>query len=898
MKSVLFALLLLVASLAGAAPLKPVRSVEGIDEYRLSNGLQVLLAPDASKPSTTVNLTYRVGSKHESYGETGMAHLLEHLLFKGSPRHPNPWAEFAKRGLQANGSTWFDRTNYYASFSANPDTLKWYLGWQADAMVNSFIARRHLDTEMTVVRNEMEMGENSPSAITWERLWAAMFQWHNYGKSTIGARADVENVSIERLRAFYKRHYQPDNATLIVTGKFEPAPVLRWIAQSFGALPRSAVPRPRLYTLDPAQDGERSVSIRRSGGTPSATLGYHIPASSHPDYAAAELLALILTEPPAGRLHKALVEEQRIAASVSGYAVPLAEPSAMLLGADAPPGGDAQALSAQLIKVVEGVSAQPITPAELERARTRWLNRWDKLYGDPQQVGTVLSEYLAAGDWRLFFLVRDRVRAAQLEDVQRVAAERLLPSNRTLALYLPTEKPQRAPKPEHVDVAAQLKAFVPQPAAAAAAAFDAAPLAIERQLQRIALPGGAQAVLLPKPTRGDQVQGHVQLRFGTLESLRGQRATSDLLAALLDKGTRDLDRQQLRDRLDALKVELGVSGSASGLTLAFNTQREHAAAATELVFQLLRQPRLTATALEEVRSQHLAGIDALRTEPEHIVSNRLGLLRSVYPAGDPRNERSWDDTVAELKAATLEGVQRFHAQHYTAAQLSVALVGAFDAAAVQSALQAATAGWHAPVNPERLPQPWVDLPPTDERQATPDKQNATFGATLSLPLADTHEDHAALMLADYILGANTDSRLWVRIREREGLSYGTWSSIDWNAFEPNSTWSFGAIFAPQNRERVEKAFREELARALKDGVTAPELANARRALLNYRALARAQDDVLAGSLAYQAHLKRTMARAAQIDAALARTTVQQVNDALRRYLEPERFQIVWAGDFK
>ena len=153
--------------------------------------------PDDTKPTTTVNLTYRVGSRHENYGETGMAHLLEHLLFKGTPTHPTVWAEFEKRGLRANGSTGFDRTNYFASFAANDDNLEWYLGWQADAMVNSFIARKDLDTEMTVVRNEMEMRREQPRPHpVRRRRMAAMFDWHNYGKTTIGARSDVENVDI------------------------------------------------------------------------------------------------------------------------------------------------------------------------------------------------------------------------------------------------------------------------------------------------------------------------------------------------------------------------------------------------------------------------------------------------------------------------------------------------------------------------------------------------------------------------------------------------------------------------------------------------------------------------------------------------------------------------------
>jgi zinc protease len=245
MKIILAAALALLAFAASAqVPLPPgvarVASVEGITEYGLSNGLRVLFAPDASKPTTTVNMTYLVGSRHENYGETGMAHLLEHLIFYGTPAFPNVRAERQRRGMRANGSTWTDRTNYFASFAANDDDLDWFLRWSADGMVNSFIARKDLDGEMSVVRNEMERGENDPARILLQRAVGAAYSWHNYGKSTIGARADVENVSIERLQAFYRQYYQPDNAVLVVSGKFDQAKTLALVAREFGKIPRPA----------------------------------------------------------------------------------------------------------------------------------------------------------------------------------------------------------------------------------------------------------------------------------------------------------------------------------------------------------------------------------------------------------------------------------------------------------------------------------------------------------------------------------------------------------------------------------------------------------------------------------------------------------------------------------
>src|SRR5215475_4210098 len=212
-----------------------VTSVEGITEYRLQNGLRVLLFPDLSKATITVNITYLVGSMSENYGETGMAHLLEHMVFKGTPKHSNIPKELQDHGSRPNGTTSYDRTNYFETFQATNANLDWALDLEADRMVNSFIAKKDLDSEMTVVRNEFESGENNASRVLLERVMAAAYLWHNYGKTTIGSRADIENVPIDRLQAFYRNFYQPDNCVLVVAGKIDESKTLGLIAKYFGA---------------------------------------------------------------------------------------------------------------------------------------------------------------------------------------------------------------------------------------------------------------------------------------------------------------------------------------------------------------------------------------------------------------------------------------------------------------------------------------------------------------------------------------------------------------------------------------------------------------------------------------------------------------------------------------
>ena len=477
-----------------------VTSVEGITEFRLANGLQVLLVPDDSKPTTTVNVTYRVGSRHENYGETGMAHLLEHLLFKGSPKHPTVWAEFTKRGLRANGSTSFDRTNYFASFSANDDNLRWYLGWLADSMVNSYIARKDLDTEMTVVRNEFESGENNPGRVLLQKTLGTMYNWHNYGKSPIGARSDIENVDIARLQAFYRRYYQPDNATLIVSGRFDTASVLAQVARDFGAIPKPQRELQPTYTLEPVQDGERQVTLRRVGGTPSIYMAYHMPPGAAPDFAAVEMIASVLGDTPGGRLHKRLVEKQ-LAAQTFGFAWDLAEPGLMLVGAGLAPGQD--------------VAAR----AHRHGGSRRFADQRAHHHRGAGTCTHAVAQRLGRGLRRPRACRRGAVRGhrhgrlapvfpASRPGAQGVAGRRAARGHHLAATGQPHRRrlpahgaPERAPTPARVDVAAQVKDYRGDASAAVAEAFDATPANLDArtQLSRV---GGLQVALLPKGTRG------------------------------------------------------------------------------------------------------------------------------------------------------------------------------------------------------------------------------------------------------------------------------------------------------------------------------------------------------------------------------------------------------------
>ena len=885
------------APAASPAPVK-VASVEGITEYRLANGLSVLLFPDPTKPTVTVNITYRVGSRHENYGETGMAHLLEHLLFKGSKNHPDINQELTAHGARSNASTWFDRTNYFETLQASDANLKWALEMEADRMVNSFVAKKDLDTEMTVVRNEFEMGENDPASILQERVLSTAFLWHNYGKSTIGAKADLEHVPIDRLQAFYRTYYQPDNAVLLIAGRFDEAKTLALVNRIFGPIPRPKRPLPAMYTLDPVQDGERQVSLERVGDLQAIAAAYHAPSGSSPDSGAVELLTEILTDTPSGRLYKALVETQK-ATSVGGYFMALHDPGFLMFDAEVRQDQSlSDARAAMLAALDAAAGPQPVTEEELRRARTAILKNVELTLNNADRVGLQLSEYIGQGDWRLFFLTRDRVRQATLEDVRKAAAIYLKPSNRTVGVFLPTPKPDRAEIPPPPDVASLLKDYKGDAAVPAGEAFDPSPANLESRTKRSALPGGMKMAMLRKKTRGATVVGLVTLRFGDPASLAGKEVAADMAADMLMRGTSKRTRQEIQDELDRLKARMGVGGRAGQATLSFETIRENLPAVMRLAAEVLREPAFPEKEFEELRQQNLAAIEEQRSEPEAVGGNYYERHMSPYPKGDVRYVETLEEELESYKGATLAQAKAFYGDYFGGSNGQLAVVGDFDETEV-SALAAELFGdWKSPAAYARIPQPYQDVAPVNESLATPDKANAYFVAGQNLKLRDEDPDYPALLFGNYMLGSSDTNRLFLRIREKEGLSYGVGSQLTASPLDDSGAFTTFAIYAPQNAARLETAFREEISRVLADGFTAAEVADAKSGWLQSRQITRAQDASVARMLAVELYLGRTFSWDAELDRKVQALTPEQVLAAMRRHIDPAKMTIVKAGDFQ
>ena len=899
-KLVFLMLTLTLASQALVANNKPkkVTTVEGITEYQLDNGLRVLLFPDQSKQTITVNITYLVGSRHENYGETGMAHLLEHLVFKGTPKHPNIPQELTERGARPNGTTWLDRTNYYETFNATEDNLKWALDLESDRMINSFIAKKDLDSEMTVVRNEFESGENSPFRVLMERVVSTAYLWHNYGKSTIGARSDIENVPIDRLQAFYRKYYQPDNAVLTITGKFDPEKTLNLVQEYFGKIPRPERELPKIYTLDPVQDGERQVSLRRTGDVQFLGCAYHAPPGPHSDFAAVDVLTNVISSQPSGRLYKAMVDGKK-ASQAFGWAFQLHDPGLMMFFAEVPKDKNLEEARATMMEVLDGVVKNPPTAEEVDRAKSEILKDIELALNNSESICLQLSEWIGMGDWRLMFLHRDRLKAVTPEQVLAAAKNYLKPDNRTTGLFHPTEKPERADIPQRPDVASLVKDYKGSQAIAEGEAFDPSPDNIDARTKLSKAPNGMEIALLSKKTRGESVTFQMTLRYGTEKSLTNKSLVAEYAGDMLDKGTSTMTREQIQQKLDKLKATVRIGGSATATTVSIETTRPNLAEVIDLVGQMLSDAAFPAEEFEKLKEQNLAAIEQNRSEPQAIAVRELQRHGQSFKPGHPYYTPTIEEELADHRNMKLEDVKAFYKDFFGAAHASLSVVGDFDEETVKSKVSSLWGNWKAKEPYARIPRPFVAPKPAGLNFETPDKANAFFFAGLPIEMNDGHPDYAALVMGNFMLGGGfLNSRLATRIRQKEGLSYGVGSFFNAGALDNSASFGAYAIYAPENAEKLEAAFKEEIQRVVKEGFTAEELEAARTGWLQSQTVRRAQDRSLVGSLNNNLYLDRTMAWDKAMEEKIATMKVEDINKAMAKHIKPDQITIAKAGDFE
>jgi zinc protease len=876
-----------------------VTSVEGVKEYTLANGLHILLVPDAANSNVVVNIVYKVGSRHEGYGETGMAHLLEHMLFKGSKKFSNIKQTIADKGAIANGTTWYDRTNYYEVLPATDSNLTWALEMEADRMVNSLMKKEELQKEFSVVRNEFESGENYPDGVLQERVLSTMYLWHNYGKSTIGSKEDIERVPMDNLKAFYKKYYQPDNATLVIGGKFDEKKTLELVAKFFGPIQKPTRVIQPAYTVEPAQDGARYLELKRNGDMQYVGLGYHTPAYSDKDYVANDAVLTILTNDPSGIFYKALVEK-KLATKVSGYSLPLYDPGFTYFSVDIPLDKNAEEAKNALLATADNLANTIITQEDLDRAKNKLNKQVSNLQNNTLGFCINLTEIIGAGDWRLFYVYRDRLEKLTLAEVQAALKKYYLPSNKTVGLFIPDKNAQRVTINETGDIAALVKDYKGKATAVQTETFETSIPNIKKNTEYGSLSNGFRYALLKKPTKGDKIFASLNLRIGSESNLMNKDMVSSLTARMLKTGTTSKSKKEINDLLDKWKTSINIGGGGSQVVVNINTDKDHIDSALTLLAELLLHPAFDKNEFDKMKLDVKGELESTKSDPDFLAYNALAKKTSQYPKGHPLYPQNTDESLAELEQVSLDDLKKFYSEFYGMGNGVGSFVGNINKESIKNALAENFSGFTAKQAYTEIAPKYFDIKGSTETIQVPDKKNASLYGGINIQLKETDADYPALEIANELLGGGAflSSRIPQRLRESEGMSYGAGSYLDINYKHAASTWGMYAIFNPLYKDRLDSALHDEIKKALQGGFKEDELKKSVASWLQQRKTTLGIDNALVSMLNTFQKREIDLGYYTALEEKVQKLTVKDVNDVLRKYMNENKLVLVYAGDFK
>ena len=892
-------LLNLTTAFAQQPAAKLITSVEGIQEYELKNGLRILLMPDQSQTNIAVNIVYKVGSRHEGLGETGMAHLLEHMLFKQCKKFTDIKKAIADKGAFANGTTWYDRTNYYEVLSASDENLRWAIDMEADRMVNSKILPEELAKEFSVVRNEFEIGENNQWSVLMERVVSSMYLWHNYGKSTIGSKEDIERVKAENLKVFYKKYYQPDNAVLIIAGKFDDKKALQYAQQYFGPIPKPTRVLNPTYTVEPSQDGERNVLLSRTGDIQYLSLGYHTPSVADKVYAANDALLEILTNNPSGFLYKKLVDT-KLATSVNAFAFTLHDPGFTYIFSDVPKDKSIDSAKNVLLQASNEIATMNITEEDLTRAKNNRLKGIEDAMAKTTDFAITLTEYIGAGDWRLWFLQRDRIEKLTVEDLKNAAKKYYKPSNRTVGVFIPDAKPDRTLVSETPDINRLLSGYKGKEIAAQKANFENSIANIQKNIEYGKLPNGGRYALLQKPTKGDKINANISLRFGDENSLLNKAEAAALLAEMLKTGTTNRTKKQISDELDKIKTNISFSGAPNGLGINISTDKTNLPAALALLEDLLKNPKFDEAEFEKLKLENKAGIEANKNDPQYLASKKLSKLTTNYPKGHPLYASSSDEDLEDLAKVKLDDLKKFYADFYGANNSISSFVGELDKTVVTSFLQKTFGTWNSKAPYARIAQRYFDVNGITETINTPDKTNAMLLGNININMSERSADYPAVFMANELLGGGAflSSRIPQRLRENEGMSYGAGSFMNSSYKDDVTGWGVYAMFNPLYKGRLDSALHQEVDKAKQGGFTKDELEKSKNSWLEGNRTSLGDNGYLAGLIRYYMRDEKSLEEFTNFENKIKNLSLEAVNGALRKYFDKSKLVMVYGGDFE
>lgn len=896
--SILFSVSLIASNIPNG--FKEVKKEGGITEYQLEkNGLTVLLLEDHSAPVLTFMVTYRVGSRNEVTGTTGATHILEHLMFKGTDKYNKANgghidAQLGNIGARLNATTWMDRTNYYESIPS--DFLELAIDIESDRMRNLWLHKEDKESEMTVVRNEFERSENSPFSALNTEVWATAFQAHPYHHSTIGWRSDIENVPIEKLRAFYDTFYWPNNATVTIIGDFNSTNALELVNKYYGAIPTSPNPIPQLYTIEPEQQGERRTVVSRAGQLGVVGVAHKVPEGSHVDTYPLVLLDYILSNGKTSRFYKALVDQGK-AVNVFDFYVPLHDPSIFTPYVFLAPGATHEEVEEIILSEIEKIKTDGVTEDELQRAISQITA--ETAYGRDGSfsIASQINEAIAMGDWTFYVNYLDNLKKVKTSDIQEVVKKYFVKEHRTVGYFIPKvaggNKSEMKPASWYED---QTKGYyrrddtkessnvIPNP--------TALPTAKIADNVKSSMVAGIK-LLTAKTGVKDVITFTGSFAAGDVYSPESNSAIADLTGYMLDKGTEKNNKFALAEKLENLGAELSFSVGDHSLTFNGKCLTKDVDEVISLLAEQLRTPAFSQEEFDKLKLQRKGALQRMLEDTNSRAAEKADSM--LFPVGHPNHGTSTLKLINDVEKVTLEEVVEFYSKYYGPKSMVFVLVGDLDNSQINKSVEKYFSGWKGGVDYATVEKANQVTTGTTKIVEMEEKTSATLHIAQTTGIKRTDKDYLALSMGNSIFGmGGFSARLMSIVRDDEGLTYGIYSVLGDDTFTDGQFYISGT-FSPDLLAKGYNSTMREFKRWVKDGVTAEELSAAKtRAIGSYK-VGLSTTRGLAGSLLSITQRGYEPSYMDEYPTLIDNITLDEVNAAIKKYINPDKVITVVAG---
>lgn len=889
-----------------------VKAEQNVEEYRLDNGLRVILAPNDKENKIFMNTVYLTGSLNDPKGKGGLAHLLEHLAFKGTKNVKGD--EFQRRldqyTLMTNASTDYYSTKYTNVIRPEKTALSEVIFLEAERMDQLVLQEKYVPTEIDIVKREREIRLDQPFSVLMDQVFKSAYGNQYLGRLPIGDLNELQSINMQELNQFYRSWYAPNNAFMVISGKFDKAEVLKQIDSHFSPIQSRSVPaQVKVPALKPEQIQQREFTVQK--GSDLAKFNIYLNGPDEKIKTALAVSPTLYTLQPSGHLYQSMVESGKSTMVQSSTWLDK-DFNLVFMGAIYAPNHQPKTVEQSLIQGVE--QSQPFTEAELNRVKNLTRNQADNIKNSATALGSRLSDYAVAysGDWSQYFKDLNAIENLNVSQVNQVYKGFLKPEYRISGNILPTPEDQKkaqevtqteAPKKtldQQVETEEPLKdvsvyqAEVKQYVAQSKQYLSAK----DKQIQRGKLKNGIKYALFPTNIRDDKVYATISLDFGTAQSLMNKGEILDLTAYLMLRSSESQSLQQIADKIIEVGGSATASPSSNGLNIQISAKKEKFAEFFQYVVDVLKNPAFEQSQFDLIKGQTLSSLDRPYTEPDTVSSLTMARTIEVYQPGDIRFHFEPELATRQFKAATREQVLALYQQFFKTHHAHIAVTGEFQPKSIQKMLKNSFADWKAAQPYERLKSEYRSYPAQKIHALSEQREFGSYQALLTFPVGADHADVPALQVFRHILGdSQLSSRLAQELREKNALVYGFSAHVQFNEWADSGALALGANYTAGKSAQVSQTVHQVLNELLTRGVTEQEVEAAKASILKKRVNALEDDRRIHSMLVPQLEKDRKLIYREKRDQAIAQLTKADIDAVIKKYIKLDQLVEVMADQY-